>query len=67
VRPVKELKAFEKVNLKAGETKTVSFTLTQKDLSFLDANGNAVMEAGKFSVFVGGNSRDVKQGDFEVK
>jgi beta-glucosidase len=67
VRPVKELKAFEKVSLKAGETKTVSFTLTQKDLSFLDANGNAVMEAGKFSVFVGGNSRDVKQGDFQVK
>jgi beta-glucosidase len=67
VRPVKELKAFEKVSLKAGETKTVSFTLTQKDLSFLDANGNAVMEAGKFSVFVGGNSRDVKQGDFLVK
>jgi beta-glucosidase len=67
VRPVKELKAFEKLSLKAGETKTVSFTLTQKDLSFLDASGNAVMEAGKFSVFVGGNSRDVKQGDFEVK
>jgi beta-glucosidase len=67
VRPVKELKAFEKVLLKAGETKTVTFTLTQKDLSFLDANGNAIMEAGKFSVFVGGNSRDVKQGDFQVK
>jgi beta-glucosidase len=67
VRPVKELKAFEKVSLKAGETKTVNFTLSQKDLSFLDANGNAVMEVGKFSVFVGGNSRDVKQGDFQVK
>jgi beta-glucosidase len=66
VRPVKELKAFEKVFLKAGETKTVTFTLTQKDLSFLDANGNAAMETGKFSVFVGGNSRDVKQGDFQV-
>ena len=67
VRPVKELKAFEKIFLKAGETKTVNFTLSQKDLSFLDANGNAVIEAGKFSVFVGGNSRDVKQGDFMVK
>lgn len=67
VRPVKELKAFEKIFLKAGETKTVTFTLTQKDLSFFDANGNSVIEAGKFSVFVGGNSRDVKQGDFEVK
>ena len=67
VRPVKELKAFEKIFLKAGETKTITFALTQKDLSFFDANGNAVIEAGKFSVFIGGNSRDVKQGDFMVK
>jgi beta-glucosidase len=67
VRPVKELKAFEKVSLKAGETKTVSFTLSQRDLSFLDANGNTVVEAGKFGVFIGGNSRDVKQGDFTLR
>lgn len=67
VRPVKELKAFKKIMLKAGETKEVSFTLTKNDLSFFDANGNSVIEPGKFSVFVGGNSRDAKQADFELK
>ena len=67
IRPVKELKAFKKVMLKAGETKEISFTLTEKDLSFFDANGNSIVERGKFSVFVGGNSRDVKQADFELK
>lgn len=67
VRPVKELKAFKKIMLKAGETKQVSFTLTKNDLSFFDANGNSVIEPGKFSVFVGGNSRDAKQADFELK
>ncbi len=67
VRPVKELKGFEKVFLKAGETKNVRFTLSAKDLSFLDANGNTVVEPGKFSVFVGGSSVNVKQADFQLK
>ncbi len=67
VRPVKELKGFEKVFLKAGETKNIRFTLTAKDLSFLDANGNTVVEPGKFSVFVGGSSVNVKQADFQLK
>ena len=67
IRPIKELKAFKKILLKAGETKEVSFTLTKSDLSFFDANGNSLIEPGKFSVFVGGNSRDVKQADFELK
>jgi beta-glucosidase len=67
VRPVKELKAFKKIMLKAGETKAVSFILTKNELSFFDANGNSIIEPGKFSVFVGGNSKDVKQADFELK
>jgi len=67
IRPVKELKAFKKIMLKAGETKAISFTLTKNDLSFFDANGNSVIEPGKFSVFVGGSSKDVKQADFELK
>ena len=67
VRPVKELKAFKKIMLKAGESKDVVFTLTKNDLSFFDANGNSIIEAGKFSVFVGGSSTNVKQADFEVK
>ena len=67
VRPVKELKAFKKIMLKAGETKQVSFTLAKNDLSFFDANGNSIIEPGKFSVFVGGSSENVKQADFELK
>lgn len=67
VRPVKELKGFKKIMLKAGETKEVNFILTKNELSFYDANGNSIIEPGKFSVFVGGNSREVKQADFELK
>lgn len=66
-RPVKELKAFEKVALKAGEKKTVTFTLTTKDLSFYKGDLSFGFEPGKFHVFVGGNSRDVKQAEFVVK
>lgn len=67
IRPVKELKAFEKISLKAGESKTVSFTLSPKDLSFFDADGKVIFEAGKFTVFVGGNSRDVIEKGFVVE
>ena len=66
IRPVKELKAFKKLLIKAGESKEVNFTLSKKDLSFYDANGNSIIESGKFSVFVGPNSRDTKQADFIV-
>jgi beta-glucosidase len=66
IRPVKELKGFQKIMLKAGESREVSFTLTGKDLSFYDANGNTVLEPGKFTVFVGGNSKDVLEKGFEL-
>jgi beta-glucosidase len=67
VRPVKELKAFEKIHLDAGETKTVQFHIGQKELSFLDANGNPVMEAGRFSLFIGTSSEIFKMADFRVQ
>jgi beta-glucosidase len=67
VRPVKELKGFEKIELKSGETKTVNFTLTAKELSFYNAEGKLILEPGKFSVFTGGNSKETQQVDFEVK
>lgn len=66
-RPVKELKDFQKVSLKAGETRTVNFTLGMKDLSFYNSELKFVAEPGQFQVFVGGNSRDVKQAAFELK
>jgi beta-glucosidase len=67
VRPVKELKGYQKIKLDAGASQKISFTLKGDDLSFFDADGKSVLEAGKFSVFVGGNSRDVLQADFELK
>jgi beta-glucosidase len=66
-RPLKELKGFQKVMLKAGESKEIVFTLKVKDLSFYKHDMSYGAEAGKFTVFVGGNSRDVKQADFILK
>lgn len=67
IRPVKELKGFEKISLQAGEAKTVSFTLSPKDLSFFDADGKLLLEAGKFLVMVGGDSKTVQTQAFELK
>lgn len=66
-RPVKELKGFQKILLKAGESKTVNFTLQAKDLSFYNSDLKFVAEPGEFHVFVGGNSREVKQASFTLK
>jgi beta-glucosidase len=60
-RPVKELKGFQKVFLKAGESKTVTFTITPEDLKFYNYDLKYDYEAGDFMIMVGGNSRDVKQ------
>jgi len=59
-RPVKELKGFQKIFLKAGESKTVSFTITPNDLKFYNSNLKYDWEPGEFIIMVGGNSRDVK-------
>ena len=59
-RPVKELKGFQKVDIKAGETKTVEFTLTAEELSYYDHELNWVCEPGDFEIMVGPNSRDTK-------
>ncbi len=59
-RPVKELKGFQKIFLKAGESKTVSFNITTEDLKFYNSNLIYDWEAGDFVIMVGGNSRDVK-------
>ncbi len=60
VRPVIELKGFQRVYLKAGETKTVSFFLTPEMLSMLDVHLNQVVEPGDFKVMVGGSSTDIR-------
>lgn len=56
VRPVRELKHFEKVTLLPGEEKRVSFSVTEKDLVFLMENGRWGSEAGVFEVFIGADS-----------
>ena len=61
------LSMAQKINLKVGESKTIQFTLSGKDLSFSDENGNTKLEAGKFGVFVGGNSKQTLNGTFELK
>ncbi len=65
-RPVKELKGFQKIVLKSGETKNVSFTITANDLKFYNYDLKFVSEPGDFKVFIGGNSRDVKEADFKL-
>lgn len=65
-RPVKELKDFSKIFLKAGETKKVEFTITPVKLKFYDINMRFVVEPGDFKVFVGTNSEDVKEASFSV-
>ncbi len=67
-RPAKELKGFEKINLAAGEKKTVRFTLTSENLSFLGKYLEPVVEPGMFKVMVGSSSKDIRvEGEFEVK
>ncbi len=65
-RPVKELKGFQKISLKASESKTVSFDITVNDLKYYNYDLKYVAEPGDFKVFIGGNSRDVKQADFKL-
>jgi beta-glucosidase len=65
-RPVKELKGFQKIFLKKGESKRVSFTLSTEDLKFYNANLKYVSEPGDFKVYIGANSKDVKEAAFKL-
>ncbi len=59
-RPVKELKGFERVTLRKGETKQVTITLDEASLSYYDMQGHLFFEPGEFDIMVGGNSQDVQ-------
>ncbi len=63
-RPVKELKNYQRVFLKAGESKEVRFTLTEEDLKFYNAELEYVCEPGEFEVMAGPNSRDLQKKKF---
>lgn len=60
VRPVKELKGFQKIFLKKGESKTVSFNITPEDLKFYDDELNLDWESGEFDIMIGTNSAHVQ-------
>jgi beta-glucosidase len=66
-RPVQELKGFELTSLKKGETKTITFTLTDKELGFFNNEGNYQVEPGTFKIRVGGSSDSGLETQFELK
>jgi beta-glucosidase len=68
-RPVKELKGFERVALKAGESKRITFTLTPEHLRYYNLDMERVVEPGTFKVMVGKSSQDADllTAEFEVK
>ncbi len=66
-RPVRELKGYKKIHLKAGESKTIEFHLTVDDLRFYNSQLQSVYEPGDFQVFVGGNSLTELKGEFVLE
>ncbi|MDD2099197.1 beta-glucosidase BglX [Pseudomonas putida] len=66
IRPIKELKNFQKIMLNAGEQKVVHFTITEDDLKFYNTQLKYVAEPGKFNVQIGLDSQDVTQQSFEL-
>ena len=66
-RPVKELKGFERVTLKAGESRDVTFTIDADLLKFYNGEIKYVCEPGDFEVMIGTNSADVQSAKFALK
>ncbi len=58
-RPVKELKDFQKIQLKPSEIQTVTFEINPEKLSFWDSDMNFVIEPGEFEIMIGSSSRDI--------
>ncbi len=67
VRPVKELKGFEKIKLNTAETRIVTFELTEKELGFYNENGEFIVEPGEFEIMVGTNSQEGLKSSFILK
>ena len=66
-RPVKELKGFQRIRLKAGEQRQVTFRIGREQLQYLNAQGEPVLEPGCFDIMVGGNSDETLQQVLTVK
>ncbi|RZJ69260.1 beta-glucosidase BglX [Flavobacterium sp.] len=68
VRPVKELKDFQKIKLNAGESKTITFTIDDEKLSFYHDDLSFGSEAGEFDLIIGSSSEDIRlKGEFELQ
>ncbi len=67
VRPVKELKGFQKFSLSPNESKEITFTLTDAELGFYNNEGKYVVEPGEFDVMIGTNSQEGLMGTFTRK
>ena len=67
VRPVMELKDYNKIHLEAGESKVITFTIDEKMISFWRADMTYGAEAGEFTAFVGGSSKGCLQQQFFFK
>ncbi|HEY9260203.1 beta-glucosidase BglX [Chitinophaga sp.] len=66
-RPVKELKGFQRITLPAGASQQVTFTITENDLKYYNSELKFAVEPGDFKLFIGTNSRDVKETDFKLQ
>ena len=66
-RPVKELKGFERIFLKSGESRDIKFIITENDLRFYNSGLEYIYEPGEFDVMVGPNSCDVQAKRFKVE
>lgn len=66
-RPVKELKGLQKISLKPGESKEVSFQVSEEQLRFYNSDLKLVSEPGEFRIYIGGSSEEVKEGTFGLE
>jgi beta-glucosidase len=66
-QPLKKLKGFQKIFLKKGESRVVNFPITVNELKFYNSDLKYIYEPGAFKVYIGGNSRDVKEAGFNLK
>ena len=66
-RPVKELRGFQRIHLKAGEQRRITFCIDHEQLQYLDAQGKPVLEPGLFDIMIGGNSEDTLSKTIQVK
>ncbi len=67
VRPIKELKGFEKIELVPGESRTITFNLTDKELGFYNNDGKYIVEPGEFDLMIGTSSKEGLKSSFLLK